>query len=94
MTDPALWAVGHDADVGRLAQFLLNMDHEATDYLVILELLHDLMAPVTFYGLCDSMEICPKHICDAQICADDQADCEHGRDAWTREQEAIERGEQ
>jgi hypothetical protein len=89
----ATWEPGHDGDVGRLATFLLNMDHEATDYLVILELLHDLMAPVTFYGLCDSMEICPKHICDAQICADDQDDCAIGREAWVREQEALEGGE-
>lgn len=37
----ATWEPGHDGDVGRLATFLLNMDHEATDYLVILELLHE-----------------------------------------------------
>jgi hypothetical protein len=29
-----------------------------------------------WFDLCDALEVCPVHVCDVQICQDDQEDCQ------------------
>lgn len=57
-----------------VAEALLNLsmadDHEDT-FGTLLEALRDVMAVDEFSILMDMIERCPIHLCDAQICADD-----------------------
>jgi hypothetical protein len=61
--------------VDRLADALLNGDG---DHLATLEPLRTLLAPSVFTELCHAVEVCPVHVCDAAICADDEAECPDG----------------
>lgn len=57
-----------------LAELLLEHD----DHLVELERIRPALTPAAWVGVCQSLEVCPDHFCDAAICADDDADCAAG----------------
>jgi len=59
-----------------LAKALLADEH---DYLEILETIKPNMAPDLFKRLCLMLEVCPVHVCDYQICVDDQL---HGDEVY------------
>jgi len=58
-----------------LAEVILESDR---DHLEVLEGLRLGLPTALWIAVCESMEVCPVHICDAAICADDMADCEAG----------------
>lgn len=65
-----------DEGAASLASLLLDSD---VDHLLVMEALRA-HVPYNFWlQLADAMEVCPEHVVDAAICADDQAlDCEAG----------------
>lgn len=65
-----------DAASNVLAVALL--DHDDLDHLEALEALRPVLSPPVFDATCERMEVCPVHLCDEQICRDDQADCAIG----------------
>lgn len=75
----------NDDALDALAEHLLTFTEHDVDYLLTLEMLNGLLTPFDWAGLCERLVVCPRHICDAQICADDQDDCEIGREAWERQ---------
>jgi hypothetical protein len=48
------------------------MNSDDFDILDALAALHDLLPPPTFSDLTLQLEFCPIHLCDAQICIDDE----------------------
>lgn len=62
-----------------LARQLLDMTPtDECDHITMIESLQPLLAPAIFDAICDATEICPMHLCDMQICADDDdPDCAH-----------------
>jgi hypothetical protein len=57
----------------RLAATLIDaMNSDDFDILDALAALHDLLPPPTFSDLTLQLEFCPIHLCDAQICIDDE----------------------
>lgn len=63
--------------VSILAGHLLDTD----DHLEALEALRELTAPAVFRDLARACEVCPVHVCDAAICADDDnPECADERD--------------
>ena len=53
-----------------------GLGHDEPDAFEVIEHLQPVMAPVLFKQLCESREICPIHICDIQICRDDELECQ------------------
>lgn len=69
----------------QLADFILNEIQGNADDLELLRLLRNVMVPTSWIGLCDKLERCPVHICDWEICRDDEADCPSGKgQGWVR----------
>lgn len=67
--------------IDTLAAFLLELLELDCDILALLELMRPLMTPTDFTLLCDMIELCPLHICDYHICADDdEPSCRNYRD--------------
>lgn len=60
------------AAIDRAAAHLLELLERDIDILETLELMRPLIPPFAFSLLCFSIELCPMHICDDRICADDQ----------------------
>jgi len=52
---------------------------ESEDHLAGLERLKPLLTPEAFLDLAAAIEVCPVHLCDEQICRDDEADCQQPR---------------
>jgi hypothetical protein len=62
-----------------VARALLANDPEYGEHLELLEALRLVVTHNFFVRLCRACEVCPVHICDAQICVDDyQPDCDGG----------------
>ena len=57
-----------------LATLLLEIE----DPYEALEAIRPILVETAFVDVCDAMEICPVHFCDAQICRDDEEDCPCG----------------
>lgn len=53
-------------------QLLAALDADDFDIIDALTALRDLMTPPAFAELTLSIEFCPIHLCDAQICLDDE----------------------
>jgi len=49
---------------------------ESEDHLAGLERLRPLLTAEAFLDLAAAIEVCPVHICDEQICRDDEAECQ------------------
>lgn len=63
-----------------LATALLAIDDDNIDALDALDALRPLLDTHHFNALCAMLDICPMHICDIDICADDDIDeCAHFR---------------
>lgn len=67
--------------IADLAEHILALATDCdADAISLAILLRPLMTPTDHRALCDSLELCPMHICDAAICADDDIDeCAHLR---------------
>jgi hypothetical protein len=73
--DQAAKLAAQDQAGSFLAEVLLAADR---DHLEALETLRPALPEALWIATCESMEVCPVHVCDAAICADDMADCEAG----------------
>lgn len=49
---------------------------EDTDHLEILESIRSILTPEHFTAVAESMEVCPIHVCDVEICIDDEETCQ------------------
>lgn len=68
------------AHTDALADALIDPPESGIDMLEVLGALKPLLRSHDFDALCGAIEVCPTHLCDAAICADDAADCEAGHD--------------
>jgi hypothetical protein len=68
-----------DATLVQLAAALQEPDD--LDTLFVVQLLQPLLAPAIHAELCTLLEVCPTHLQDHEICADDRLDCADGRAA-------------
>jgi hypothetical protein len=63
----------YQESVGTVASILL------ADHLETFEALRPLLTETAVEALAAAMEVCPVHVCDAAICADDRDDCPAGQ---------------
>ncbi len=75
--------VSEGGDVEVLAHALLELPADAeSDYLAVVEALRPHVTDSVFQRLCEALEVCPVHVCDERICADDRdQSCPIGRAA-------------
>jgi hypothetical protein len=59
-----------------LASSLLESD---TDFIAVAQALHGNVPMALWLAFTGALEMCPDHVCDEAICADDEADCEAGQ---------------
>lgn len=65
------------ADISTLARVILDSDD--IDHCELVEALDPVMSRADHLLLCQSLDLCPLHFCDAAICADDEIDiCARG----------------
>lgn len=70
-------ALAAQDEAGRsLAVSLLESD---ADFIAVAQALHGNVPMALWIAFADALELCPDHVCDSAICADDEADCEAGQ---------------
>lgn len=63
--------------IGTLARIVL--DSEDLDHVDLVHALEPILPRDALVALCGSLALCPTHLCDAEICADDEvAECGRG----------------
>jgi len=74
---PAPQTVPQDVYLDQLAEAVLNVnDPDEADFLAVLRPLRTLLRAEVWVGLALRCEVCPMHVVDIQICADDdEPDC-------------------
>lgn len=61
--------------LGNLVQQVVEGDEGQTDLLEVLEKIHPLLSEHHWKQLSMQFDVCPWHVCDIDICMDDDEDC-------------------